>query len=33
MYAWVKEHGSKESPSFGNIEIEKHLPKAWKTKE
>ncbi|MFK7784486.1 MAG: NAD-dependent epimerase/dehydratase family protein [Crocinitomicaceae bacterium] len=33
MYSWVKEHGSKESPSFGNIEIEKHLPSAWKTKE
>jgi UDP-glucose 4-epimerase len=33
MYSWVKEHGSKESPSFGNIEIEKHLPKAWKMKK
>lgn len=31
MYSWVKEHGSKESPSFGNIEIEKHLPNSWKT--
>lgn len=33
MYSWVKEHGSKESPSFGNIEIEKNLPNSWKTKK
>ncbi len=32
MYLWVKEHGSKETPSFGNIEIEKNLPNSWKTK-
>ena len=31
MYSWVKEHGSKESSSFGNIEIEKNLPNSWKT--
>ncbi|MDG1331893.1 MAG: NAD-dependent epimerase/dehydratase family protein [Crocinitomicaceae bacterium] len=33
MYSWVKEHGSKESPSFGNIEIEKNLPNSWKTQQ
>lgn len=33
MYSWVKLHGSKESPSFSNIEIEKNLPNSWKTKK
>ncbi len=33
MYSWVKLHGSKESPSFDNIEIEKNLPNSWKTKK
>lgn len=33
MYAWVKEHGSKESPSFDTIEIEKNLPNSWKTQK
>ena len=33
MYSWVKLHGSKESPSFDNIEIEKNLPNSWKIKK
>lgn len=33
MYAWVKQHGSKESPSFDTIEIEKNLPNSWKTQK
>jgi UDP-glucose 4-epimerase len=33
MYSWVKQNGSKESPSFENIEIEKNLPNSWKTKK
>lgn len=33
MYAWVKLHGSKESPSFGKIEIEKNIPNSWKTQK
>ena len=33
MYSWVKLHGSKESPSFDNIEIEKNLPNSWKTQK
>lgn len=31
MYAWVKQHGSKESSSFDTIEIKKNLPNSWKT--
>lgn len=33
MYSWVSQNGSKESPSFENIEIEKNLPNSWKTKK
>jgi UDP-glucose 4-epimerase len=32
MYTWVKQYGSKESPSFAGIEIEKNIPNSWKTK-
>ena len=33
MYSWVMQNGSKESPSFDNIEIEKNLPTSWKKKK
>lgn len=31
MYNWVRLHGAKESVTFTGIEIEKNLPKSWKT--
>lgn len=30
MAAWVKKHGSRSTPKFANIEIEKNLPESWK---
>ena len=30
MAHWVATHGSRESKSFNNIEIEKNLPDSWK---
>jgi UDP-glucose 4-epimerase len=29
MADWVREHGSRESSKFGNIEVTKNFPKAW----
>ncbi len=29
MAAWVKQHGSRQSGKFENIEVEKNFPKAW----
>lgn len=29
MACWVKEHGSRESKKFSNIELTKNFPKAW----
>lgn len=29
MAEWVKSHGARESSVFGNIEIEKNLPRSW----
>ncbi len=29
MAAWVKQHGSRQSSKFDNIEVEKNFPKAW----
>jgi len=29
MAEWVKSHGARESSIFGNIEIEKNLPRSW----
>jgi UDP-glucose 4-epimerase len=30
MAAWVKQHGARKSQKFGNIEVEKNFPLAWK---
>jgi UDP-glucose 4-epimerase len=30
MAAWVREHGARESEEFGNIEVVKNFPDAWK---
>jgi UDP-glucose 4-epimerase len=30
MAEWVKNHGSRTSNEFKNIEIEKNLPESWK---
>ena len=29
MAAWVRQHGSRASQKFGEIEVEKNFPKAW----
>jgi UDP-glucose 4-epimerase len=29
MAAWVREHGARSSPAFGDIEIRKNLPEVW----
>ena len=30
MAAWAKQHGSRESRRFSNIEVERHLPPSWR---
>ena len=33
MAAWVRDHGSRQSKVFENIELMKNFPKAWLMQE